>query len=147
MKWGGAVVSVVLLVAWLGSGWYHVYWSPDGAWRFDAYSGAVILRPPGAIELNSMLQIGWQFEQRSTGMRFWLPRWWRAEQFVVLPLWTPATLLLMAAAVAWRLDTLARRRARIGFCPKCSYNRTGLAPGAVCPECGAAAPGLEGERR
>jgi len=37
-----------------------------------------------------------------------------------------------------RLDMLARRRARIGCCPKCNYDRAGLAPGSVCPECGAA---------
>jgi len=50
--------------------------------------------------------------------------------------------LLSAAitAVAWRLDTLARRRADRTHCPRCRYDRSGLAAGAVCPECGTAAP-------
>jgi hypothetical protein len=56
-----------------------------------------------------------------------------------VPLWIPASAAIGATALAWRLDTLARRRARVGLCPKCSYNRAGLAVGAVCPECGAAA--------
>ncbi len=32
------------------------------------------------------------------------------------------------------------RRARQGLCPTCAYNRASLAPGAPCPECGAASP-------
>ena len=49
----------------------------------------------------------------------------------------PVTLNAIATAVAWRLDTLARRRANKLLCTKCTYDRTGLAAGAVCPECGA----------
>ncbi len=64
---------------------------------------------------------------------------------IYLPLWAPAVGCLAGTVIAWRLDTLARRRARVGFCPKCGYDRTGLvgvggAAGAVCPECGAAGP-------
>jgi rubrerythrin len=39
------------------------------------------------------------------------------------------------AAAAWYLEILARR-ARLNLCPKCKYDRTGIAAGAVCPECG-----------
>ena len=53
-------------------------------------------------------------------------------------LWPIALCALGVTAFARYLDTLARRRARIGFCPKCNYDRTGLAAGAVCPECGSA---------
>jgi hypothetical protein len=57
-----------------------------------------------------------------------------------IPLWWPLIVACLAATVgAWRLDSLARRRARLNCCPKCNYNRAGLAPGAVCPECGSAA--------
>ena len=48
------------------------------------------------------------------------------------------------AAAARRLDALATRRARLNLCPKCNYDRTGLAATAVCPEC--AAPGLPARR-
>lgn len=33
-----------------------------------------------------------------------------------------------------------RRRRRAGRCPRCGYDRAGLAAGAVCPECGHATP-------
>ncbi len=50
--------------------------------------------------------------------------------------------MLLAAiptALAWRLDTLARRREKLGACPSCGYDRAGLAFSAPCPECGNAA--------
>ncbi len=55
---------------------------------------------------------------------------WAVVVWPIPPLlWTPAALLL-------RSGTLARRRAVTGSCPACGYDRRGLAPGAVCPECG-----------
>jgi hypothetical protein len=47
--------------------------------------------------------------------------------------------MLALSILGWRLDILAGRRAQLNLCPKCNYDRAGLAPGAVCPECGSAA--------
>ena len=58
---------------------------------------------------------------------------------VMVPLWFPALLSLLATAAAWRADAKYLRRAREGACLACGYDRAGLAAGAVCPECGAAA--------
>ena len=54
-------------------------------------------------------------------------------------LWPPTFLSATLAASGFVLDARARRRARHGLCTKCNYNRTGLAPTALCPECGASA--------
>ena len=54
------------------------------------------------------------------------------------PLWSPLLVTLLITGVAWRVDALARRRAGLDLCPKCRYDRAGLATGAVCPECGRA---------
>lgn len=71
--------------------------------------------------------------------------WWgsyiligTSVEWLAMPLWPLLTASTVVAAAGWRADLLARRRAAPGFCPTCSYDRAGLAPQAVCPECGAA---------
>ena len=139
VKWGGAVVSVLLLVVWVGSGWCSAGWWVSGtgwvgveAGRFGIapFIRSTLGREPGVYgPLPWHVNWGW----------FWVNSAQHRRADLWIPLWpAPAGSLLITVA-AWRLDTIAPRRARIGFCPKCSYNRTGLAPGAVCPECGAAA--------
>ncbi len=60
---------------------------------------------------------------------------WKFKAFI-MPLWIPAALLSIACGVlTWR-DGRPWRRSRNGFCPKCNYDRAGLAPAASCPECG-----------
>ncbi len=64
----------------------------------------------------------------------------RTFQWVLsVPLWPFVIISIFATAAAWRMDTLAQRRKRIGACPACGYDRTGLAANAPCPECNAAA--------
>src|SRR5262249_20025072 len=70
----------------------------------------------------------WEFDEGS------LPHDWS----VLVPIWMLALPSLLTSATAWRLDTLARRRARVGLCPKCGYNLAGLPPTSPCPECGQA---------
>jgi O-antigen ligase len=60
--------------------------------------------------------------------------WW----FVFAPAWSLVVLVVGLTAVAWHLDSRARRRARLGFCPNCNYDRTGILADSPCPECGAA---------
>jgi hypothetical protein len=57
--------------------------------------------------------------------------------YVGIPIPVAITPILIATAAAWRLDTLARRRARVGHCPTCNYDRRGLPAANPCPECGA----------
>jgi hypothetical protein len=58
---------------------------------------------------------------------------------IFIPLWIPTVVSAIVTALGWRLDTLARRRARLNLCPKCNYDRAGLAADAKCPECGSTA--------
>ena len=58
------------------------------------------------------------------------------ERCLFLPLWIPILMTVLPTALAWRLDTLARRRAAAGKCVKCGYDLSGLTTGAACPECG-----------
>ncbi len=62
-----------------------------------------------------------------------------------LSLWPLSLLLGAAGTFALRSGILARRRALGNKCKSCDYDLTGLAAGAVCPECGKgrATPALE----
>ena len=139
MKWGGAVVSVILLVVWVGSGWCLAGYAKK-QWSLGLRSGQIWIissGPPGSNIRDGWAYDGWDHRARwAWGVMYNNGRFgWEFD----LPLWLPTSAALITTALAWRLDTLARRRARVGFCPKCSYNRTGLPPQAVCPECGTAA--------
>ena len=163
MKWGGAAVTMLLVVVWIATLWSWPFVGIPGTWRLRAERGALVLERPFAgvnmwpLEIDhsctflkpccvgyttTMFGGGWHRARDSV----WLPhfraeriggRWWIDDFF--LPLWIPIFAFGGAGLLAWRLDTLARRRARVGFCPKCNYDRTGLMAGAKCPECGSTA--------
>jgi hypothetical protein len=138
VKWGGAAVTVLLVVVWVGSGKFAVLHHWTGGTSASVYRGRLYLWPGSgpippasagfATRGPSDFGVEWWigFGRPSVGKLIAIPLWW-----LVLP----AT---VATSIAWRLDTLARRRARLNLCPKCGYDRTGLAggAGAVCPECG-----------
>lgn len=143
IKWGGAAVTVLLVVVWIGSGWFRfrlVYGPPcrvaitNGQVRFmvrsDHYHNDPFAESSPrlvATELNLHFPCLWYGRLSSLD-----------ENIVGLPLWPLPLGTLIATATAWHLDTLARRRARggVNLCPKCNYDRGGLASGAGCPECG-----------
>jgi hypothetical protein len=60
--------------------------------------------------------------------------------WAIVPLWMPALFALSISLAALGLDLLARRRARLNLCPRCNYDRAGIAGDAKCPECGGVAP-------
>ncbi len=136
IKWGGAAVTVLLVVVWVGSGWWIA--------MLDFKQGLSVALWGGQIRATYERFVGEQFAipDLDTGPYptpfAWSFEWWTTGPVsrYDCPMWFPAGASFLITAAAWRLDALARRRARVGFCPKCNYDRTGLAAGAVCPECG-----------
>ena len=147
IKWGGLVLSVVLATL--------AFWTTGRVWRYQHVRGLRVHSyyfGHGAARYYRQSATGRGFlPSHYTGWSTWaLPKrgmmWWFDNagsdpiRIIVVPFWVPAAACLIASALAWRLDTLATRRAKLGMCPKCSYSRTGLAASAPCPECGSAAP-------
>jgi len=138
VKWGGAVVTVLLVIAWVGTGWAGAAW---GSGR-----GLVLMVARGQVVIEC-IHVGtaaswfgqWQSGTYPREHRLWF-EWYfsRGSWALSVPLWVPIALVAPSAALAWRLDMLARRRERSqrNLCLKCGYDRAGLAAGAVCPECG-----------
>lgn len=56
------------------------------------------------------------------------------------PLWWGVFAMVGVTAVLWWMDRGRNRHADPWLCPSCGYDRRGLDPAAVCPECGASAP-------
>ena len=138
VKWAGAAVTVLLVVVWIGSGWQRLGWqSPPFDCGLARGALQVCVWEPQSRR-DAFLWLTGPIEFRWLWQRWWIAREDRAPFGVmyILPLWIPTAAALGITAAASRLDTLARRRARVGLCPKCNYDRTGLAAGSVCPECG-----------
>jgi hypothetical protein len=134
IKWGGAVVTVLLVVVWIASRWWMFGWAGPNDYRLAA-RGALMV----AHVTTSGLGGGWGARRMRPELHWWIQWFDDADGWtLILPLWFPPALALIPTLVAWRLDVVAGRRqqARLNLCPKCHYDRAGLAAGAVCPECG-----------
>jgi len=142
VKWGGAGLTLLLLVVWIGSGWWGAVWfTPSGG--FGTIHGGQLRRVEPLSGGPSTGAGTFLIEPIPSDFEWWFD-WGTASgtKYVDIPLWPAALLSLLATAAAWRADAKYMRRARVGLCAGCGYDRAGLAAGAVCPECGAAASRL-----
>ena len=144
IKWGGAAVTVLLVVVWIGSGWWD--WGYYGR-RLGVGLTRGELSIVSDLRLKGWGHAGWE-SSFDPNWRFPIGCFEYQPVYLgwtlYIPLWAPVVATSFVSYCAWRLDTLSRRRARVGLCPKCNYDRTGLAVGAVCPECGAGGAGGTG---
>ncbi len=62
---------------------------------------------------------------------------------LAVPAWATRATISVFLLIALLGACRAWKSPKVGFCAKCNYDRTGLAAGAVCPECGAGAIGVE----
>jgi hypothetical protein len=125
------------------------------AWALSSLDSAATRLPPAASTSGATIAvsaIGWPFislkgvqTRTTTGVTndgiIWLgPRF----SMFYLPIWPGLllnTLIFSAAVFAahWSSRAIIRRRRRAkGRCAGCGYDRRGLTPDAMCPECGAA---------
>lgn len=139
MLWGGAVVSAALFALWVTSTVWYVGWrTSDDRLRVHVAYGSVGLARSTVLQKAEPVKTHWVAAQMSQPNFWWVSTGGDAfEWWVWVPLWMPLVVSLGVTAAAWRLEVLARRRARVGKCASCGYDRAGLKAGAVCPECGA----------
>ena len=144
-KWAGAGASALITTMWISSYWdWPMLFVDSGTvdgFLFIGDGTATIAghrtTPSGR---QSRTQGVWAFDREAVGLDWPTARWWPSISqsawitMLVVPLWLPFGLLALPTAYLFYSD--ARRRAP-GLCPKCRYDRSGLAAGAKCPECGA----------
>lgn len=142
LKWMGMAVSIVILLACVGTQLAGIeYYTPSKKRHFAVTNGAFILKQVGGggwwDHRGSRLFICW-------GLYF--PYHWRPHLYMagtgpltdrdvelVIPLWMLTGLVAIPTAVIWWRD----RRFPRGHCRVCGYNLTGNIS-AICPECGTA---------
>jgi hypothetical protein len=136
VKWSMSGLTVLLLVVWIGSGWWELVWLGPWDWSANVQGGRFFVMSPSSAAPSGWLglfyfgshpfRFAWWFKQGLQGTGF----------YCFLPLWPAALLSLLATAAAWRADAKYIRRVRVGLCAGCGYDRAGLKTDAVCPECG-----------
>lgn len=143
LKRAGVAATSAALALWLGSFliWAHVVvWGPL---TLDIATGQVVVGwYPQLGERRS--RVRWSIPPGDTPVRWWFSRsheaafWWFG-----IPAWTPCVLLGAGTWWLWRRDA-AVTRLHASACPVCHYDRKGLQPGRVCPECGSKLPSMVG---
>jgi hypothetical protein len=149
VRWAGTVVCVVAALLFAASLFCVVTWYDGTVWHVGYGRGALgaawIDYEEEAIQ-NPRINIG-RVQRGLAAHRPWkMPiTWWPDAanegsptfcRRVVVPLWIPFALAAVPTALLWRAQLRRRRRARVGLCPACGYDRAGIAPDAACPECG-----------
>jgi hypothetical protein len=141
IKWGGAVLTVLLLVVWVGSARYEAcadYW-PACTLHVCGGNAAVMWDNPwtpvpvirDSFIREHVLPFQWWFSLRRMNQ----VRSTSITTAISVPLWFLAILTAMPSFLIWRHD----RKRDPNACSKCGYSRTGLPADRACPECGCAA--------
>lgn len=149
VKWGGAALSAAFLAAWLASARWCLEWHDGTLNEVVVQCGAARITCETGPSVSYSVKNGWYFwKLPETSLSVWRPRLQLSSYhsttpgvdvritYATLPLWMPVALALVPTVAAWYLDGRARRRVAPHLCPKCRYDRTGLAAEAACPECG-----------
>lgn len=137
-KWPCTVLTVLLVIVWVGSAWWFVRVSALPTFGFSVGAGRVqlywctpwSLLPERGIETfrtRMPATMHWQFGLE----RGLLSSLNMTDTRVFIPLWFVTLLFGLPAAATWHRD---RRRAP-SVCVKCGYDLRGNTSG-VCPECG-----------
>jgi len=138
------VAATLVAVVWVGSSQWHMVWVGNRL-AVDMDSGAICVfwfRDGFGRSLRPGASFDWRpgyASLETERLEWWLARLTpRVETFTpgqrqwTLPLWMILLPMLVPTARAWRARTSPT------LCPRCNYDRAGLAAGVVCPECGAA---------
>ncbi|MBX3380165.1 MAG: hypothetical protein KF805_08710 [Phycisphaeraceae bacterium] len=157
VKWAGAVLTGILLllaacsvpwvVRWRGqNGWWvglipfafqfgHNSSPNAGPFGWDGYVIQSDWSPFLHFEFNtqdrywgtSLTGVLSGKVASPSGTRYWYAR---------VPIYALLIPILLSTGIAWRLDFIARRRARVGACAICGYDLSAASPNSNCPECG-----------
>jgi hypothetical protein len=149
IKWGGAAVTVLLGVVWIGSGWVSASVPvppPKGhRERWSLSHGSLVMATyPSVLPVRRGLPWGRDVAADfATGepVRFAILWTWSRSgavgiDFVSIPLWPLILIAAFPSLLMFHVEARSRRLVQSNRCPGCAYDRAGIAAGSKCPECG-----------
>jgi hypothetical protein len=140
-RWVFLVAALLIEAAWIASGWYCGSFGPTQHLVLSAGRGeALLLFDPEGIPAGIRRAKIQRYPRGPLEPWAWKPRLFRDPQDGTVDVRVPAWILLVLTAtpavVLWWPQVRAVRRRLAGRCPKCGYDRRGIAADAKCPECG-----------
>lgn len=146
IKWSGTVLTVLLLVVWVGSAWWGFGGLVGRTTIAGIDSGGLFVRYESSNMLAQMVANGeWPTPvwRHRAGVHWWV--YWRQYRSSLsgallrmdayVPIWTVLLVLSVPTCYLWYRD----RRRPPGLCSKCGYDLRGT-DHDVCPECGRETP-------
>jgi hypothetical protein len=136
-SWTGVAVSLGIVIAWaatlskarhLGIGGRYSLTSSSGKLTYYSSTSKDIPLDLIAVRRDLLTEAGkikrsWTWSIRPN------------SALIGFPHWLPISLFLVPSSTVLVLDARKRRRSPTA-CTHCGYDRSGLAPGSPCPECG-----------
>lgn len=145
-KWTCVLGAIATAAAWIASAWWAIFLGRAYTGFFGVTAGQFVINWKPLADGETITENGLLVYRIHSPM-FWWFRWdaytgfgGDTAWFLCIPLWLVLLAFAAPAVWLWRRDRLHCLQAKSGLCPACGYDRRGLASGAPCPECSAAAP-------
>ena len=136
IKWSATVLTVLLLVVWVGSAWWVASFRLQPTVSLLVYAGEVLIdwqEPWSVIPASTSSD----FARHSAPFSWWFDVYrvtapsGTTFNFVSIPIWVLVVLFATPTIWLWRGDW----RKQPGLCIKCGYDLRANTTG-ICPECG-----------
>jgi hypothetical protein len=135
LRWAGAAVTMLLLVLWIGSGWIGTTLATTKTSFVAVWTGQVYVAIGDVPLPMSAGDMEWGRTKRYTLYWYGFARPLVNGGLICVPLWPLIAVAACSMYLSWRPELLRWLRSRRGHCPGCNYDRAGLPPAALCPEC------------
>jgi len=131
-----AVVAIaVMILTWVGSTWFQAGWAGSRGSMVWLEGGRIYIIRQNVTNYPAE-HVGWAYGSHDTPFRWWYEDRLAWPFGIAMPIWPLTIVLGVGTWVGRWVRHRARVRTALIACVHCGYERKGLLPDSVCPECG-----------